>query len=157
MSVLTICLATRRPVLSNEDAGRFAAGAHSDYGCLTILYAPMPGLQILKGSEWLDVQPLSDGFVINIGDMLERWTGGVYKSTIHRVVNRSGEERFSCPFFFEPDFKSIIKPLPGYEPNDVCGYQAVTSGEYLLQRYSETHDIYNEKIAGGGAKTDGYI
>jgi len=144
-------------VISDEDAGRFAAGAHSDYGCLTILFAPMPGLQILRNNVWLDVQPLPDGFVINIGDMLERWTGGLYKSTIHRVVNRSGEERYSCPFFFEPDFESIIKPLPGCEPKDLSEYQAVTSGEYLLQRYSETHEIYNEKISKGSTKTDGFM
>ncbi len=123
-------------VVSNEKEGRFACGKHSDYGCLTILYAPMSGLQILKGSTWIDVKPLVEGFVVNIGDMLEHWTGGFMKSTVHRVVNPEGRERFSCPLFFEPDFHACIQPLPGYD--DGMGTK-ITSGEYLMQKYAATH------------------
>lgn len=128
-------------IVSNETEGRFACGKHSDYGFLTILYAPTPGLQILKGSTWIDIKPLTDGFVINIGDMLEHWTAGFMKSTVHRVVNPDGRERFSCPLFFEPDFYACIEPLPGYDhtQSDVDGRKRITSGEYLMKKYASTH------------------
>ena len=130
-------------VASNEERGQFACGKHSDYGFLTILYAPMPGLQILKGSTWIDIKPLSDGFVVNIGDMLEHWTGGFMKSTVHRVINPSGRERFSCPLFFEPDFHACVQPLPGYDHRkgscDHNFHEKITSGEYLMRKYAETH------------------
>ena len=73
---------------------------------------------------------------MNIGDMLEHWTGGFMKSTVHRVVNPEGLERFSCPLFFEPDFHACIQPLPGYD--DGMGTK-ITSGEYLMQKYAATH------------------
>ena len=73
----------------------------------------VPGLQVqtLQG-EWVDVPPIEGAFIVNLGDMLQYWTAGFLRSTIHRVVNREGRERYSIPFFFEPNFETLIKVLP---------------------------------------------
>lgn len=134
-------------VVSNEREGKFACGKHSDYGFLTILYAPMPGLQLLKDGQWVDVKPVADGFIVNIGDMLEHWTGGFMKSTVHRVVNPEGRERFSCPLFFEPDFYACIEPLPGYgSDSEDQKRKGITSGEYLMQKYAATHEDFTNSL-----------
>ena len=72
---------------------------------LTLLSTDLnPGLQIKgKDGKWLDVPPRPHALIINLGDMLERWTNGVYRSTPHRVINTTGRERYSAPFFFEPN------------------------------------------------------
>lgn len=140
-------LLTLRPLLyqdkaSNETAGEFAAGKHTDYGFLTILYAPQPGLQIWQDrAGWVDIQPLTEGFVINVGDMLEHFTGGFMKSTVHRVVNPRGYKRFSCPFFFEPDYHAQIVPLCGYGKSSDTS--AMIYGEYLMSKYRKTHEDFN--------------
>jgi len=151
--------------ISNEEQGQYAAGAHSDYGCLTILWTDgTPGLQILYKGEWIDVEvPEStaedggDVFIVNLGDMLERWTAGKFASTVHRVVNKNGNERYSCPFFFEPSPNAIIAPLPGCEANDNgkdnCEkYAPITPLEYLLGRYKATHEGYSERMKSKEAK-----
>lgn len=66
------------------------------------------GLQIFKNKKWVDVKPLEDAFIINLGDMLQRWTNDTFKSTLHRVMNKSGKERYSIPFFYEPNFNAEI-------------------------------------------------
>lgn len=81
---------------------------------LTLLVTDgVPGLQICTdGRTWRDVPPLQGAFVVNIGDMLQRWTNGLYRSTLHRVVNRHGGERHSIAFFFEPNFDARVEALP---------------------------------------------
>ena len=142
------------PQPSDEAGGRFAAGAHKDYGCLTVLWAPEPGLQISPSpGRWTDVTPLPDAFVVNLGDMLERWTGGKYASTTHRVVNPRGVERHSCAFFFEPSFHTLVEELPGCRAEgEEPKYPPIVSGEYLLGRYAETHAEYAAKMEAGVAK-----
>jgi isopenicillin N synthase-like dioxygenase len=94
------------------DAG-WGVGEHTDYGLLTLLAQDdNGGLQVRTPDGWLDAPPLPDTFVCNIGDMLERLTGGWYRSTPHRVRNTSGRDRLSFPFFFDPDFTATVPPLP---------------------------------------------
>lgn len=114
-----------------------SCGAHTDYGCVTLLHADStPGaLQVLlkDGETWIDADPVEGAFVVNIGDMIERWTGGMWKSTRHRVVHAGKGYRVSLPFFFEPDFGAVVRPLGvcgGGEGNGEGGEQ--TYGEYLL-------------------------
>jgi isopenicillin N synthase-like dioxygenase len=98
------------PEQSTPASGVLACGAHSDYGMFTLLTTDdVPGLQILPrgGSEWIDVPPRAGAFVVNIGDLLQRWSNDVFKSTVHRVVNHEARERFSMPFFFEPNFDCV--------------------------------------------------
>jgi isopenicillin N synthase-like dioxygenase len=95
------------------------ARPHVDSGLLTILaQCGVAGLQAQDASGgWLDVPPDAQGFAINFGGLLARWTGGGIKATRHRVLGL-GEERFSIPFFFEPRADAVIAPLPidGIEP-----------------------------------------
>jgi isopenicillin N synthase-like dioxygenase len=90
----------------------WGVGEHTDYGLLTILRQDdTGGLQVEVGGEWIDVAPMPDAFVCNIGDMLERATSGSYRSTPHRVRNESGRHRISMPFFLDPGWNSRVTPL----------------------------------------------
>ncbi len=87
----------------------WSVGEHTDYGLLTILRQDdCGGLQVKSKQGWLEAPPIPDSFVCNIGDMLDRMTGGVYRSTPHRVRNTSGRGRLSFPFFFDPNFDARI-------------------------------------------------
>ena len=83
------------------------AGPHTDWGALTILATDAArGLQICCGTAWVDVEPREGLFVVNLGDMVDAWTGGRFRSTLHRVVNSS--ERFSTPFFLAPNWDARV-------------------------------------------------
>ena len=69
--------------------------------------------QVAQGGAWVDAPPLRDAFVVNVGDMLHRMSNGRLLSTPHRVINTSGRERYSVPFFFDPHVSTVITPLPG--------------------------------------------
>jgi isopenicillin N synthase-like dioxygenase len=100
------------PPSAANDA-RWGVGEHTDYGLLTLLAQDdAGGLQVNTAHGWLEVPPIPETLVCNIGDMLDRLTGGYYRSTPHRVRNTSGRERYSFPFFFDPAFDAEIEPLP---------------------------------------------
>jgi len=87
-------------------------GEHTDYGLLTILKQDMSGgLQVKTKSQWFDITPIPNSFVCNVGDMLDRITGGRYLSAPHRVQNPSRHDRLSFAFFFDPNFNAEVKPL----------------------------------------------
>jgi polar amino acid transport system ATP-binding protein len=98
---------------------RWGVGEHTDYGLLTILRQDdVGGLEIKTSTGWIAAPPIAGSFVCNIGDMLERMTGGLYKSTPHRVVlNTSGRDRISLPFFFDPNFAARIQSVPRLAAN----------------------------------------
>ena len=95
---------------SDEKEQRFGAAAHTDFGVLTLLHQDdNGGLQVLnKAEEWVEAPPIPGTFVCNIGDLLNRWTNHRLASNLHRVINRSGNERFSMPIFFDPDPDAVI-------------------------------------------------
>ncbi|MFZ2081700.1 MAG: 2-oxoglutarate and iron-dependent oxygenase domain-containing protein [Xanthobacteraceae bacterium] len=113
---------TRRPTLlfrifhypsTAANDARWGVGEHTDYGLLTLLAQDdVGGLQVKTAQGWLEAPPIPETLVCNIGDMLDRLTGGYYRSTPHRVRNTSGRERYSFPFFFDPAFDAEIEPLP---------------------------------------------
>lgn len=115
------------------------AGAHTDYGSLTILRAEDKpgGLQVQCGDGvWRDVGIVPDAFVINIGDLMAQWTNDRWVSTIHRVVNPppdkiKGSDRLSIAFFHQPNYDAIIECLPGCRGADGALYRPVSSGEHL--------------------------
>jgi isopenicillin N synthase-like dioxygenase len=86
---------------------------HTDYGLLTILAQDgTSGLEVHADSGWIDVPGDADVFVVNLGDMLERMTRGLYRSTTHRVRNTSGVGRLSFPFFLDPSWDATVTPMP---------------------------------------------
>ncbi len=123
----------------------WGVGEHTDYGLLTLLAQDgNGGLQVHAPHGWVDAPPVPGTFVCNIGDMLDRMTGGWYRSTPHRVRNISGAERLSFPFFFDPDFTASVPALPDRARRDADGrprwdgadLRAFTGtyGEYLLDK-----------------------
>lgn len=126
----------------------WGVGEHSDYGLLTILKQDeIGGLQVKSKGEWIDAPPIENTFVCNIGDMLDKMTGGLYKSTPHRVRNTSGKSRFSFPFFFDPSFDAKIEQIENLNPAQADYKQrwdqenihafGGTYGEYLLEKVSK--------------------
>ena len=96
-----------------DDANLWGVGEHTDNGVLTILKQDsVGGLQIKSQGEWLEAPYIPNTFVCNIGDMLERMTGGYYRSTPHRVKNRTTKSRLSFPFFFDPNFEAEMHAIP---------------------------------------------
>jgi isopenicillin N synthase-like dioxygenase len=94
-------------------AGRWGVGEHTDYGLVTVLGQDASGgLEVRSRNGWVPVPPQPDAFVINIGDMLERMTGGAYRSTPHRVRNTSGVDRLSFPLFLDPAWDAEVLPVP---------------------------------------------
>jgi isopenicillin N synthase-like dioxygenase len=127
------------------DERQIGIGAHSDYECFTILAQDrVAALQVLNtDGQWVQAPPLEDCFVVNIGDQMARWTNDRFASTVHRAINRSGLERYSIPFFFGPDYDTVVEALPGCTgPDRPARYAPVTSGAYVNSRFAETFAHY---------------
>jgi isopenicillin N synthase-like dioxygenase len=127
------------------DSG-MGVGEHTDYGFLTILWQDASGgLQIKKNGRWIDAPPVPNSFVCNVGDMLDRLTGGLYVSAPHRVVNVAGRNRLSFAFFFDPNFNAEVKPIAAPTGNadrerwDHVNVHELkgTYGDYLLGKVSK--------------------
>ena len=127
---------------------QIGAGAHTDFGCLTILAQDMKGgLQVKNAAgTWIDATPIPGAFVINIGDMMARWTNDIFASTQHRVINVSGAERYSLPFFFDPNFSAEVAALPTCTgPGEPPKFAPTTGGQHLLDMINATFDYHREK------------
>ncbi|TAQ84365.1 hypothetical protein B7494_g7321 [Chlorociboria aeruginascens] len=129
----------RSPLTTEEEIG---LGAHTDYECFTLLLqSSTPGLEILSpDGQWIVAEPVEGGIVVNVADFLMRWTNGKYRSTVHRVVNRTGEERFSIPLFFSVNYDEVVDVLPGCKGDGKEGeeYEPITAGKYVLDRLGMT-------------------
>jgi isopenicillin N synthase-like dioxygenase len=125
------------------DEEQLGCGAHTDYECFTLLsQSNQSGLQVLNNKgEWINAKPIENTFVVNIGDLMQRWTDDQFKSTIHRVINTSGTTRYSIPLFFGPDYFAEIKSL---SHNQISKYSTVIAGEYLTSRFDDTYH-YRQK------------
>ena len=86
---------------------------HTDSGAFTILWQDNAGgLEIMDEEDrWLGAPPIDNTFVVNLGNIMQIWSGGKFASTPHRVINRPGINRFSIPFFVNPDQDALIRPL----------------------------------------------
>lgn len=126
--------------------GQLRAGAHTDFGTMTILKPDSApgGLQVhTKSGEWIAVKAPPGSFVLNIGDLMARWTNDRWVSTLHRVVNPPrdmvrGTERLSIGFFHQPNFDALIDCLPGCRSEGgVAKYAPITSGAHLQSQFSK--------------------
>jgi isopenicillin N synthase-like dioxygenase len=136
------------PPQPSTAAGRqFGIRPHSDNTAFTILAQDsVGGLQIESGDTWIEAPPISGAYVINIGDMMARWTNDRFRSTPHRVVNRSGAERYSVPFFAIPDFDAVIECLSSCQrPDWPPKYAPLRVGDFMHE--SNSRDWAKGKIA----------
>lgn len=123
------------PATRPEDL--FGISPHTDYGFLTILAQDdVGGLQIRTADgDWIDAPYRPDCFILNIGDILARWTNGVFNSTPHRVVNKSAEQsRYSIGMFFDPNLDAVISPLRRFEGRNGPGAAPIRYGDYFSMR-----------------------
>lgn len=127
--------------------GQLRAGAHADYGSLTILRTEDKpgGLQVLnRAGDWVDVPIAPDSFIVNIGELLARWTNNRWKATLHRVVNPPAEQaavsrRLSLVFFHNPNYDAPVAALPGtVAPGEAPLFPPTTSGEHLRNQFVRT-------------------
>ena len=137
------------PVPRDAAADLYGSAPHTDFGCLTILAQDdVGGLQVqTPAGEWVDAPKRPGSFVVNVGDMLHRWSNGLLKSTPHRVINRTGKERYSCPFFFDPNVATQIAPLPATVPDGQAPrFEPIHFGAFLrseLEAGYEAHKTAN--------------
>jgi isopenicillin N synthase-like dioxygenase len=139
----TIRLLHYPPQPLHGDPAQKGAGAHTDFGGLTLLrQGDIGGLQVWdQGSGgWIHADPLPGTYVVNLGDMIARWTNDRYRSTLHRVVNSSRKERYSVPFFYTGNYAHKVECIPtclsaGEQPK----YPPVTVEEHMRAMYKRTY------------------
>ena len=130
------------PQPANPLPGEKGCGAHTDWGALTLLMQDdAGGLQVHdEGQGWVDAPPVPDSYVVNLGDMIARWTNDRYRSTMHRVVNLSGRERYSVPFFFSGNPDAPVICLPGcHSEAEPPKYAPTTAEAHLREMYARTY------------------
>lgn len=126
------------------EPGQIGCGAHTDWGALTLLAQDdAGGLQVHSGGEsgdWVDIPPQAGAFVVNVGDMMPRWTNDRWRSTMHRVINRlTGRGRWSIAYFYDLDADASIAPLPTCtSATNPARYAPITAGEHLEAMYRQT-------------------
>ena len=124
-----------QPVRTDD---RFGVSPHTDYGCMTILAQDdVGGLEVVGADgTWLTAHPIAGTLVVNVGDLLTRWTNDLFASTRHRVVNRTGHERFSIAVAIDPDGDTLIDPIcaPGRAPH----YPPIACADYIRGRFDQS-------------------
>lgn len=123
--------------------GQKGAGAHTDFGGLTLLRQDdVGGLQVWDRATdgWIHADPLPETYVVNLGDMIARWTNDRYRSTVHRVVNASGRERYSVPFFYSGNSAHEVACIPTcLGPGETPKYPPTTVEAHMREMYRKTY------------------
>lgn len=134
------------------EADEWGVREHTDYGILTILKQDdCGGLEVRAGhGQWVQAPPVPGTFVVNLGDMLEMWTGGRYRATPHRVRNAAGRFRYSYPFFFDPSWDAKLdpiedalmgdapsRPLPRWDGLALAAAQGSTYGQWVTSKVAQ--------------------
>ncbi len=135
--------------------GQIGMGEHTDYGLCTVLWAePVPGLQILDPTGiWVDVQPRPGAFLVNLGDLLARWTNDRWRSTLHRVLppvrdRHRVARRRSVALFVDADHDAVVSTLPScIDVDHPLRYQSVTAGEHLLAKLLGPRTLAPSEVA----------
>lgn len=132
------------------DESVMGIGAHTDYGSLTILAQDdVGGLQVMnRDGAWVEGPPIAGTFVINIGDLIQRLTNDLYLANLHRVVNASGRERYSIPFFIDADADAVFQPLEScVSAENPARYEPVTCGAHKFGRFRDSFPHLKTKAA----------
>ncbi len=127
------------PQPESMDVEQFGVGPHTDFGVLTVLgQDDVGGLQVqdLNGN-WVAAPPIPDTLIVNVGDLLARWTNDEYRSTPHRVVNSSGQERLSLVMAYDPEPQTMVDPRAIFGPNVKTNHDPITCGDYLTWRFEK--------------------
>ena len=131
------------PKRINAHDNEKGAGAHTDFGGLTLLLQDaVGGLQVFDRTNrtWINAQPVADSFIVNLGDMIARWTNDRYRSTLHRVVNDSGKERYSVPFFYSGNPDHEVSCIPTcLEPQETAKYPPIKVEDHIKAMYDKTY------------------
>lgn len=131
------------PATGPFDPNVLGTNAHTDFEIFTILWQDtVSGLQVLNPkNEWIEATPIEGTFVINVGDLLARWTNDLYLSTVHRVINnRSGKTRRSLALFCGPDADTVVECLAScQDPDHPPKYEPVTAGEWTIKRVNSVY------------------
>ncbi|KAF5382423.1 hypothetical protein D9615_002770 [Tricholomella constricta] len=136
------------PQTTPADDRVIGIGAHTDWECFTILWQE-PGIQALQvlnsKKQWINAPPIQGTLVINLGDQFARWTNDIFKSTVHRAINRNGVRRHSIPLFFGTDYDVKLEPIPScISPERPLRYESITAGEYVKSRLQATYGYSQE-------------
>jgi isopenicillin N synthase-like dioxygenase len=138
-----MCLNHYPPQPVAAPAGQLGAGAHTDWGGVTLLLQDeLGGLEVRNVSgEWVRADPVPGTFVVNLGDMIQRWTNDLYISNMHRVLNRQrARSRLSVALFFNPDYFTRAECLPGcFSDERPPRYSPCTVGEHIAEMYRLTY------------------
>jgi isopenicillin N synthase-like dioxygenase len=148
ISVLRLLHYPPRPESNDTTAESKAAGAHTDYGCITLLSQDdIGGLEVRTAQgEWIGAPPIKDALVVNIGDLMQRWTNDLYLSTAHRVISPpSHTHRYSMPFFVEPKFNTEVNCIEScLKEEEQPKYKMITSGDWIISRFDATYAYLGE-------------
>jgi isopenicillin N synthase-like dioxygenase len=141
MPVLRLLHYPPQPPAEAVRPGQIGCGAHTDWGTVTLLAQDdAGGLQVQAADgHWFDAPPLPDSYVVNLGDMMARWTNDRYRSTPHRVLNPHGRERYSLAYFFDIHYHAVVSALPGcFDDANPPRYPPVTAGQHIIEMYERT-------------------
>lgn len=130
------------PQPANAHPDEKGCGAHTDFGGITMLMQDdNGGLQVMGADQqWIHAPPLPNSYIVNLGDMIARWTNDKYRSTLHRVVNVSGQERYSVPFFYSGRLDHEVSALPGcLDDGETPRYPPTTVEAHMREMYARTY------------------
>ena len=125
-------------------ATEVASGAHTDHGIVTILWQDESGgLEVLDRNEnWIAVPPVTGSYVINVGELMRRWSNGRFRATVHRVIHTRNASRLSMPLFCNPDFRTVVDPRQLGVAEEEARFSPVQSGDYLVSRFQATRKLW---------------
>jgi isopenicillin N synthase-like dioxygenase len=131
--------------LNARTKSQIGAGAHTDYGSITLLFQDdVGGLELRDASDaWQDAPPIPGAVVVNAGDLMERWTNGRYRSTLHRVKRITGAaDRYAIAMFVDPDSDVLVQCLPSCRSaSEPARFPPITAGEHVRQKLAASHAL----------------